>query len=108
MTTLSTHVLDTERGMPAAGVRVSLYHDDALLGSAQTSDSGRIPELGGGSLTSGTYRLVFEIADYLAAQRRPVPFLERVTLQFRLDDAQPHYHVPLLITPYACTSYRGS
>jgi 5-hydroxyisourate hydrolase len=108
MTSLSTHVLDTERGTPAAGVRVSLYREDSLVDSAQTSDDGRIADLGRGSLATGTYRLVFEVAEYLLAQRRPVPFLERVSLEFRLDAAQPHYHVPLLMTGYACTSYRGS
>jgi 5-hydroxyisourate hydrolase len=108
MTSLSTHVLDNERGAPAAGMRVRLYLADLLVDSAQTSDNGRIADLGGGSLSTGTYRLVFDVAEYLMTQHRPVPFLERVSLEFRLDAAQPHYHVPLLMTSYACTSYRGS
>lgn len=107
MTTLSTHVLDTERGMPAAGVSVTLSRGHERLVEARTGSDGRIGDLGG-PLDSGTYLLVFDVAAYLEGHGRAVPFLERVSLEFHLDGAQPHYHVPLLITPYACTSYRGS
>ena len=108
MTSLSTHVLDVELGRPAVGVRVSLVRDDATLATADTGSDGRIADLGSGSLDDGTYRLVFDVARYLAAQGRPAPFLQRVIIEFDIDQTQPHYHVPLLVTPFACTSYRGS
>jgi 5-hydroxyisourate hydrolase len=93
--TISTHVLDTERGRPAAGVRVELYRGDELVGSGQTDGDGRITELGEGG--PGTYRLVF---------RPPSPFFRRVELEVELGDG--HYHVPLLVSSYACATYRGS
>ena len=108
MTSLSTHVLDTERGIPAAGVRVTLYRGERALAEAQTEPNGRIADLGGGALDDGTYRLEFDLAAYLAAHGRAAPFVQRVTLEFRVDASQPHYHVPLLMTPYAFTSYRGN
>jgi 5-hydroxyisourate hydrolase len=93
---LSTHVLDTGRGEPAAGVRVELVRDGELMGSAETNDDGRIPELGT-DLEPGDYRLVFH---------PPSPFFRRVELEIALDDG--HYHVPLLVSPFGCVSYRGS
>ena len=94
--TLSTHVLDTERGRPAAGVHVELTREDGELVAAGVTDTdGRIAELfeGGG----GTYRVVFH---------PPSPFFTRVELEVALDDG--HYHVPLLVSSYGCASYRGS
>lgn len=110
MTTLSTHVLDTERGRPAAGVPVALYRGEQPIARATTGADGRIAGVlaAGGSLDSGTYRLEFDVAAYFASQGRAAPFLQRVSLEFQVDAADPHYHVPLLLTPYACTSYRGS
>jgi 5-hydroxyisourate hydrolase len=108
VTTLSTHVLDVERGIPAVGVRVSLYRAEVFIGSAETDGNGRIADLPGRSLEPATYRLVFDVAAYLAAQGRPAPFLQRVTIEFQADASIPHYHVPLLMSAYACTSYRGS
>lgn len=108
MTTLSTHVLDVERGVPAVGVSVALFADERPLVERHTDDSGRIADLAGGSLEAGTYRLVFDVAAYLHGQGRSAPFLQRVSVDFHLDPSIPHYHVPLLISPYACTSYRGS
>jgi 5-hydroxyisourate hydrolase len=94
--TLSTHVLDTERGLPAAGVRVELYDGDGdLVGDGVTNDDGRIAELG--AAASGTYRIVFH---------PPSPFFKRVELEIELGEG--HHHVPLLISSYACASYRGS
>lgn len=94
--TISTHVLDTERGQPAAGVRVELYAaDGTLAGEGVTDSDGRIRELGAGG--AGAYRLVFH---------PPSPFFSRVELEVQLADG--HYHVPLLISSYACASYRGS
>ena len=108
MTTLSSHVLDLDRGVPAAGVHVALYRHGQVLAEARTDPSGRIADLGGGQLQPGTYAMVFDIATYLTEQGRAAPFLQRVTLEVTLDGAQSHYHVPLLMTPYACTTYRGS
>jgi 5-hydroxyisourate hydrolase len=93
---LSTHVLDTGRGEPARGVRVELLRGDDLVGSGQTDDNGRIPELAA-QLDAGEYRLVFH---------PPSPFFRRVELEVSLDDG--HYHVPLLVSPFGCASYRGS
>jgi 5-hydroxyisourate hydrolase len=94
--TISTHVLDTEQGRPAAGVRVELYAvDGALVGEGVTDADGRIRELADAG--EGTYRLVFH---------PPSPFFRRVELEVELGAG--HYHVPLLISSYACASYRGS
>ena len=111
MTTLSTHVLDVEQGLPAAGVRVTLVSiapREHTLAEAETDQNGRIADLPGRSLESGTYRLVFDVAAYHAARGRPAPFLQRVSVEFRLDGTAAHYHVPLLMSKYACTAYRGS
>ena len=108
MSSLSTHVLDVERGSPAARVPVTLYHGDEQLARAETNTDGRIADLASGELGPGTYRLVFDVATYFAAHDRPAPFLQQVSIDFRVDAAQRHYHVPLLVSPYACTSYRGS
>jgi 5-hydroxyisourate hydrolase len=94
---LSTHVLDTERGRPAAGVRVELLRGDELLGAGETNADGRIAELAGGEFAPGRYRLVFH---------PPSPFFRRIELELELGSG--HYHVPLLLAPYACTTYRGS
>ncbi|MGH3105260.1 MAG: hydroxyisourate hydrolase [Gaiellaceae bacterium] len=93
---LSTHVLDTERGRPAAGVRVELLRENELLASGTTNEDGRIGELGAG-LAPGAHRLVFH---------PPSPFFRRVELELELGDG--HVHVPLLLSPYSCTVYRGS
>ena len=93
---LSTHVLDTERGKPAAGVRVELYRGDDHLAEQATDDDGRIADLAPG-LEPGVYRLVFH---------PPSPFFRRVELEVELGEG--HTHVPLLVSSYACASYRGS
>lgn len=93
---LSTHVLDTGAGRPAAGVRVELFRGDDSLSAATTDDDGRVPALADG-LESGAYRLVFH---------PPSPFFRRVELELALEAG--HYHVPLLVSPYGCASYRGS
>lgn len=99
--TISTHVLDTERGQPAAGVRVELYAGADLVGAGTTDADGRIADLSGSqTLGRGSYRLVF--AD------PPSKFFRRVELEIEIDDADRHYHVPLLVSPYSCASYRGS
>jgi 5-hydroxyisourate hydrolase len=93
---LSTHVLDTERGRPAQGVRVELHRDGELVADGTTDDDGRIAELAPG-LEPGVYRLVFH---------PPSAFFRRVELEVELDEG--HTHVPLLVSSYACASYRGS
>jgi len=93
---LSTHVLDTERGKPAAGVRVELYRGEDRLAEQATDDDGRIADLAPG-LEPGVYRLVFH---------PPSPFFRRVELEVELGEG--HTHVPLLVSSYACASYRGS
>jgi 5-hydroxyisourate hydrolase len=93
---LSTHVLDTERGGPAAGVAVRLLAGEQEVASGATGDDGRIAELAAG-LERGEYRLVFI---------PPSPFFREVALTVALEDG--HYHVPLLISSYGCASYRGS
>ncbi|HKU59030.1 MAG TPA: hydroxyisourate hydrolase [Gaiellaceae bacterium] len=93
--TLSTHVLDTERGRPAAGVRVELYDGDSLVADGETDSDGRISQLA--DVAPGRYRLVFH---------PPSPFFKRVELEIELGEG--HYHVPLLISSYGCASYRGS
>jgi 5-hydroxyisourate hydrolase len=92
---LSTHVLDVERGRPAKGVRVELWQDD-LLTAGETDDDGRISELAA-ELEPGVYRLLF---------RPDSPFFKAVGIEVALEDG--HYHVPLLVSSYSCTTYRGS
>ena len=92
---LSTHVLDTERGRPASGVRVELWRED-LVTAAETDADGRIAELGA-DLEPGVYRLLF---------RPPSPFFKGIGVEVELDEG--HYHIPLLVSSYGCTTYRGS
>jgi 5-hydroxyisourate hydrolase len=94
---LSTHVLDTGAGRPVAGVRVELYRGDELLASEETNDDGRVGLLHE-ALEPGEYRLLF---------RPPGAFFRRVEVAIEVG-ADPHYHVPLLLAPFACTIYRGS
>ena len=94
---ISTHVLDTGLGEPAAGVRVQLFRDDELVAEAETDDDGRIRDLA--DVGPGIYRLVFH---------PPSPFFRRVELELAIDDGERHYHVPLLVSSYGCASYRGS
>jgi len=108
VTRLSTHVLDVERGVPASGVLISLYRGEQLLAHAETEADGRIGDVAGGSVEPGIYRLVFDIAAYFATEQRAAPFLQRVSIEFQVNVADNHCHVPLLLSPYACTSYRGS
>ena len=92
---ISTHVLDVERGRPARGVRVELWQDD-LVTTGETDDDGRIAQLAA-DLEPGVYRLLF---------RPDSPFFKGVGIEVALEDG--HYHVPLLVSSYSCTTYRGS
>lgn len=108
MTTLSTHVLDTMSGRPAQGLKVMLWSADALLAEGETDADGRLrafPEL-----APGAYTLAFHLADYFRAQGVDLPdppFLDVVPIHFGLADGG-HTHVPLLASPYAYSTYRGS
>ncbi len=109
---VTTHVLDTARGIPAAGVQVRLEHlagdgSAAEIGRGQTDEDGRARQLGPVQLAPGRYRLVFDTAGYLAAQGQQ-PFFPEVTVTFRLDGDDPRCHVPLLLSPFAYSTYRGS
>jgi 5-hydroxyisourate hydrolase len=110
---LSTHVLDTANGRPAAGMQVVLSRLERgrwkKLKSVRTNADGRtnVPLLEGRALKKGQYRLVFHVAAYFKTRTRP-PFLDRVPVRFGIADAGGHYHVPLLCSPWGYTTYRGS
>ncbi|MFZ2178197.1 MAG: hydroxyisourate hydrolase [Rhodococcus sp. (in: high G+C Gram-positive bacteria)] len=105
---LSTHVLDATDGTPAAGVVVRLQSaGGATLASASTDADGRIAELAPAELAAGTYRLVFETGEYFA-ERGHKTFYPEVSVTFALDDPERGYHVPLLLSPFAYSTYRGS
>jgi len=110
MTTLSTHVLDTTHGVPAAGVRLRLMQGAHVLFDGATDSDGRCPELKNLVHAPGRYRLEFSVADYFrgrgAALSEP-PFLDIVGIDFGLG-AEGHYHVPLLVSPFGYSTYRGS
>ncbi len=126
---LSTHVLDTTRGCPAAGLRLDLYrldpspssHDDRiLLKTVQTNADGRTDEplLVGDAVQRGVYEIVFAVGPYFAMRNRQeklsaaesdaLPFLDTVPIRFGIDDPGAAYHVPLLVSPWAYSTYRGS
>ena len=115
---LSTHVLDTMHGTPASGMKVRLYTtqgDQAqLVKSFVLNDDGRNPDgllYDSASLQVGTYRLVFDVAGYFKGRGVALPepaFLNQVTLDFGVADTRQHYHVPLLVSPWSYSTYRGS
>lgn len=114
---LTTHVLDTAQGRAAAGVAIEVWRIAAgeearLLKTARTNADGRTDEplLAGDELLAGEYELVFAIGDYFAAHglAASLPFLGRVPVRFGVADAGAHYHVPLLASPWAYSTYRGS
>lgn len=107
MSQVTTHVLDAALGTPAAGVPVSLHDADGMiLAVGITSADGRIPELGPEALAPGTYTVVFDTAAYFAETKTPT-FYPNVTITFDIVDGS-HYHVPLLLSPYSYSTYRGS
>ena len=109
---LSTHVLDIEQGRPAAGVPIALTRLDggqsASLARGETDAAGRIHDFGGDAIEPGLYRLEFDAAAYFRRGGGDVPFLSKVTVDFQVASDGGHYHVPLLLSRYACSSYRGS
>jgi 5-hydroxyisourate hydrolase len=111
MSTVTTHVLDTARGEPAAGVAVRLERVSNVgpeeIGRASTDADGRVKDIGPPQLPAGVYRLVFAVAEYLARQDQPA-FFPEVAVTFAVTGEAPHYHVPLLLSPFGYTTYRGS
>ncbi|KPQ07651.1 MAG: hydroxyisourate hydrolase [Rhodobacteraceae bacterium HLUCCA12] len=114
---LTTHVLDTARGCPAAGLRITLFHLDAgarvRVAEMITNADGRTdsPILPKDRFATGRYELVFHAGDYLRASGQagqdPL-FLDEVPIRFGMNDAEAHYHVPLLLSPFGYSTYRGS
>ncbi|MDB5658976.1 MAG: uraH [Cypionkella sp.] len=114
---LTTHVLDTAKGKPAAGVKVTLYRISGMshlkIAETVTNADGRTdaPMLEGAALTAGVYELVFCAGEYLMATGQAAGdllFLDEIPIRFGVADAEGHYHVPLLISPFAYSTYRGS
>jgi 5-hydroxyisourate hydrolase len=115
---LTTHVLDTANGCPASAMGLTLWRIGAgeerqLLKEARTNADGRLDEplLSGAAFLAGTYELVFAVADYFVARGATLadpPFLNQVPIRFSIADPNAHYHVPLLVSPWAYSTYRGS
>ena len=116
MARLTTHVLDTARGQPGAGITVELYafgEERRFLTTTTTDDDGRSPRplLEGSALAVGIYELVFHAGDYFrdaGIELPDPPFLDRVVVRFGIASPEQHYHVPLLLSPYGYSTYRGS
>lgn len=114
MAKLSTHVLDTTIGRPASNLEISLYRkvDEVftLIKTVKTNSDGRCnePLLENENLLKGAYELVFNVADYFATNDVESRFLQDVVIRFYIEDETQNYHVPLLITPYSYSTYRGS
>ncbi|MEY2563157.1 MAG: 5-hydroxyisourate hydrolase [Verrucomicrobiota bacterium] len=108
MNVLTTHVLDTMRGCPASSMKIELWSIDraSLLKTVETNSDGRTeaPLLAGDEMTAGNYELVFHVGDYFGERR----FLDRVPVRFVISDPGAKYHVPLLTSPWAYSTYRGS
>jgi 5-hydroxyisourate hydrolase len=114
---LTTHVLDTARGRPAAGMRLELARMNAggerrVIKEVRTNADGRTdaPLLEGDELSSGEYEIVFYVGNYFAGQTETTdpPFLDRVPIRFGVSDPDAHYHVPLLASAWSYSTYRGS
>lgn len=113
MSAITTHVLDTARGRPAAGVPVTLEVEAAggwiLLGKGTTNADGRISDLlpDENAIEAGVYRLIFDTSSYFAGNKVPA-FYPQVTIVFKIENSGQHYHVPLLLSPFGYSTYRGS
>ncbi|KDN21173.1 hydroxyisourate hydrolase [Amycolatopsis rifamycinica] len=105
MSLVTTHVLDTAAGRPAAGIAVRFETAEGEpIAEGRTDEDGRIRDLGPESLAPGRYRLIFDTGAYLG----PDAFFPEVALTFRITDGSAHHHVPLLLSPFAYSTYRGS
>jgi 5-hydroxyisourate hydrolase len=112
MAGLSTHVLDTSTGLPAAGVKVAYFYKAndqmQMIASASTDADGRVRDLlNGGELRAGHHRLVFQTGPWLSSQGR-TPFYPEVTVDFEVSETDRHHHIPLLLSPFGYSTYRGS
>ena len=113
---LTTHILDTAQGCPAAGVDVTLYvieTDRRMLKQDVTNADGRLdsPILDGADFKPGVYELIFQAGAYFRSRESDLPdppFVDEVVIRFGIADADSHYHVPLLVSPWAYSTYRGS
>jgi 5-hydroxyisourate hydrolase len=103
---LSTHVLDTTRGKPAVGMTITLSRGGQVLKTVKTNPDGRTeaPLLSADEMATGEYELIFHVGDYFGSRA----FLDRVPVRFTISDATASYHVPLLCSPWAYSTYRGS
>ena len=113
MARISTHVLDIAKGAPAAGITVELHAAGHLIRSATTNSDGRTdkPLISTEQARSGRFELVFHAGDYFRRRRAALadpPFLEIITIRFGVADPKAHYHVPLLVSPWSYSTYRGS
>jgi 5-hydroxyisourate hydrolase len=113
MARISTHVLDTSRGKPAQGVRIDLHFCEKRIKSVVTNIDGRTDEplVSADRLQTGVYELTFYAGDYFRASGVPLtapPFLDQIVVRFGVDDPAGNYHVPLLLSPYGYSAYRGS
>lgn len=110
---ISTHVLDTSKGTPASGIRVTLVRLDGdstvTVGTGETNADGRVSSLvpNGHVAERGSYRLLFDVAAYFAATQRKA-FYRTVSIDFEVSKEPQHYHVPLLLSPFGYSTYRGS
>ncbi len=108
MRKLTTHVLDTSRGIPAAGMTIELWQGGGLLSTQTTNSDGRTaPLLEGDAMVPGEYELVFFVGEYFA-EGGERPFLGHVPVRFGIEEGDRNYHVPLLCSPWAYSTYRGS
>jgi 5-hydroxyisourate hydrolase len=108
MSTLTTHVLDVTRGTPARGMTIELWsvEPSRKMKTVRTNDDGRVDSalLAGNEMIAGTYELIFFVGDYFGDKK----FLDRVPVRFTISDPKAKYHVPLLVSPWAYSTYRGS
>jgi len=107
MSRVSTHILDTSTGRPASGVAVELSRDSVVVASGLTDADGRVAELWQGVLEVGTYRMRFAVGEYFRQMGRET-FFPGVVIEFSVVDPEQHYHVPLLLSPFGYSTYRGS
>lgn len=113
MSGLSTHILDTSSGKPAAHVHIELFRDGTTLKRCQTNSDGRTDEplIASGALTTGIYELHFHAGDYFREKNGvddAILFLDVVVIRFGINTVDEHFHVPLLLSPFGYSTYRGS